>query len=659
MVRQVGNTSIRYSSGRSSAQIAIDDKQDEVLSAQDRMDKSLNVQQQVNALSDAFGGLNASQQFQWAGASGVLGIRQYTGSVPFDPSQRVFDTVYAALNVHDHPNYKSMSGLGEVAVCMNGIYFRGRHNDYRHRKSIQGSLKRNATEHIHAPELSERVLKLPTGVDGKGGLNFEGDTQARYLKSIFKENPQDLEWHFSYAELWLEEATDKVPDAGDSFRHSENDVASLSDAYSKSTSLIASGHKDRLENVSIGPVIVAGFDEDDNPVYANPVFRIMSKKVGDYSAISPATRRAPHTNIGVENSHSHQLENQMTDDEARDLISGKISEVELRSTDRNHNHIFVVVWDKKRKVFIGIDTNPMHQHEVLIENGFSGNIPFNEELASAGTVNSRNRFSLVRDLLQLKKEGGARSLVRSKRARFRLADLDRICEMCPGLDGEGSVLMEEHTLSDGKTDTLLDRDGGTLNAAYYNRRYQFSRSDASGRATADRGFNDPNLFVAKTANPNVLFGYSYMLPIEMLLRSPVENWNPLGIPEVEHADLKKEAAEKRGDSEENPMSGMNPIYYFNTIPAAFYEDVVIPDPADTARLTWVTGEDSKAHLCWSSGTWVFNPDKKQRMRFPIYPVAQEFSYESVQLENFKGVVRDLLKSILQFQSTSKDIDEAF
>ena len=627
---------------------------DDYVPAENIVDQS---QLQVNALVDAFGVISDREFRQWSVATGILGVRQYSSSDAFSPMQRVFDTNYASITMHDHPNYQGMSGLAELAMTVNGHYYRSRHNDYRHKENLQSGLV-----YVTPPAVPENIQSLPTGVAVDGTLDLISDTQARYYAELYTQNSQDVDVYLAYAELWFQLADQDagVPDAGDSFRHAEI-AGTLANAYIESTELLASGHKNRLENRSVPIAENIQITVDGEPVIGNAYFRINVKKIGNFGDVLPENRTAPRINIATQNSHDHTLNAQLTDQQARDLISGAVPSVTLQSTDVNHTHEYVITWNGGN--FVGVDTNTTHQHDVLIERGFTGNLPFDKQKAIDGTIDETNRFKLVRDLRSLSQhDGDMVSLIDSRQARFECPDLERLCEMCPGLDGEGAFLHEEVELNNGEIDIFEDRDGGVLNAAYYNHTYRFTRADAAGRQTADRGFNDPNLFVAKTTDPDVINGYSYMFPLEILLKTSLENWNPHNIPEIHRSILQAENDAGHGSDQSTPYSGQNYNEFFLLTPYALYGDSSTPDPADTRRQGWTTDGDGNAVRVWAAGQRIFTPDNSQRLRFPVYPLSEEYSFANCQFEHFKSVIKGVLKRINVGGAetiTDQEIDEAF
>lgn len=67
----------------------------------------------------------------------------------------VIDLKVAAI--HDHSNYKTTLGMGEIIAVMNGVEFRTRHNDYKMNMPSTTSLSYGATEPVPFPEVPPEV----------------------------------------------------------------------------------------------------------------------------------------------------------------------------------------------------------------------------------------------------------------------------------------------------------------------------------------------------------------------------------------------------------------------------------------------------------------------------------------------------------------------
>lgn len=210
--------------------------------------------------------------------------------------------------------------------------------------------------------------------------------------------------------------------------------------------------------------------------------------------------------------------------------------------------------------------------------------------------------------------------------------LDSLMTAIPGLDGAGASLEEEYG-EYALANTLLKADrSGPLNAAYYSRYYAGFLNDAVNRKNHRRGFNDPMLFAAATSRPEVHgmaidgkdYRFSWAVPFELILRTPLESWNPYGIEEV---------ARVTGNGlEATPYSGYNRNNFFHRVPSEFYGNVVqFSDAADTRNQAWMRLPDQSVRQCRASGIYIALPSINGvagtvRLRYPIYPVFHEGSH---------------------------------
>jgi hypothetical protein len=205
--------------------------------------------------------------------------------------------------------------------------------------------------------------------------------------------------------------------------------------------------------------------------------------------------------------------------------------------------------------------------------------------------------------------------------------LDEIMGKVPGLDGGGSIT-EVHA------DGTAIKEGTTnpLNAAYYNRRYKYP-ADASNRTVALRGYNDPTLFVALTQHAEVAlvsagaYSYraSYAIPLELILRTPIEGWNPYALPHI--AD---DAAVSGAGSEASPYSGYRHNTYYYLTPTEFFSGPpVANDPADTGTAgVWIADAGGTPRQVRAAGIYPQLPviagiEQRIGIRYPVYPLYHE------------------------------------
>ena len=601
-----------------------------------------------------------AELMRWLTSSGILGVRQYNSNESYT-KRRNHDVAFSAINTHNHADHPHIAGLAELAAIVNGYYVRTRHMDYKFEHSVQGDFLDREPTGPH--ELPAFITNKPTGLSTDGMVDLEGDTQAKYINEMF-DLPFKIRADLSYLEVWLEDVTDgDVVDAADSTRHS--DVAGdLFETYQKNTKLTASGMKDRLENLANRPSGSAPY-EDDNGDYQPRSYqinyRINTVTLGSMAHLGQPL--APRILIGNQNSHAHQLTSQLSYSQYLGLRNGTFNEVLLNSTDVNHNHTYRITWDAAKGALDGKDLNPSHQHTVHIVQGFPGRVPFNADKARDGVIDNSNRFKLVYDLSALERVGGdIDRLAKSRYARYEYVDLAEAMETCFGLEGEGAVLTETYEFNNATVhlndpdDPTADFDNPSLNAAQYNRTaVMVGLTDAAGRSIFDRGFNDPNLFVAKTTHPQVVNGVSYAIPLEGIVRSPLETWNPAGV----ELNPTGPARDQVGDgSFDDPYHDARRGSWYLT-PVGIWDSQAdgapVVDPADTsAGSAWMLGADGNKYEMSASGMQMHDPFGR-RLRIPIYPLAQEGSRESVETRALRNLVKDLLGKVIDGSLEEDDL----
>lgn len=223
--------------------------------------------------------------------------------------------------------------------------------------------------------------------------------------------------------------------------------------------------------------------------------------------------------------------------------------------------------------------------------------------------------------------------------------LDTLMGKLPGLSGSGASITETYT--DDGTDYTITKHGTAtaLNAGYYSRRYSMP-SDASGRVNQIRGFNDPTLFMALTNRPEVqpvahgsrAYRASYAIPLELILRTPLETWNPYALPKIPDT-----TAMTGSGTSGNPYAGYRDNSYYYLTPSSFFSGAASgADEADTdPGVVYVLDAGSVARQVRAAGLYVHLPaisgvSEDLRTRYPIYPLYHEGSYAQALVESVSG-----------------------
>jgi hypothetical protein len=215
----------------------------------------------------------------------------------------------------------------------------------------------------------------------------------------------------------------------------------------------------------------------------------------------------------------------------------------------------------------------------------------------------------------------------SSRAKFKFSssvNFDTLIETIPGVGGLNENI-ENYGTIDGHSVVAPE------NKARYHRKYSLA-IDAVGRANYMNGWNDPTLITAFTENEQIVHGTSYMIPLEMVLRTPIETWNP--------NDLELKSSISGSGTLSNPYTGIKTNGYFYHTPSEFYDGFDNVDPADTGvGVKAVINNEEEVSTNLASGIYIVLPKIKEvservRIRFPIAWNSQEFSPANIALSAF-------------------------
>ncbi len=241
--------------------------------------------------------------------------------------------------------------------------------------------------------------------------------------------------------------------------------------------------------------------------------------------------------------------------------------------------------------------------------------------------------------------------------------LDEFMSQVPGLDGYGAELTETHKYPGEVEDLLYHYDKPeVLESAYYSRFYSMKNRGAANRSKARRGYNDPMLWVARTSRKEVLartnegesFAYSYAIPLELVVDTFLDKWDPYEVQRLEDIHPDAEGQKQRlatllqgvrsgslGKEEIQPVEAQHDDgLYYHTPVELFTSSDTTSDPADTGAFAlWMMCKDGKARKHYASGIPFFLPKvdgtgEPVRLRYPIYPVHYEGSdmYQHIQGE---------------------------
>lgn len=536
-------------------------------------------------------------------ASGILGVRAYrpNDKEAFNMGAKSSINGFSVMNVHNHPDFKATLGLAEITALVNGYLIKTRHNDYRLMHSIQGAFgEREENEAVPVPS---SVSVLPTGFSGATLTSALPGTQVHWMRNVYEDNPEQCIVEMSYLEMWIQRWTGEAIDMATSARHVQNGVGFKNKLQSASYYSHSGLNASNENNITPNGVIVTA-DAEGFPVLGYINYRISSIPVATLSPAAVSRSLPVRLNNGTIQQRNYQL-------------------------------------------------RPL---------------PYDPELAIKGIVDTRNRIVLRRRnqsrMFDLAGVGGVRNpdsvwtleqLLNSSQAAFDTPDMAELCRMCPGFDGYDQEERMVITDPSGVQAFLTGR-VQTYNSVnprgfgFYDNRYAIDSINAVGLKMARRGYSDQNLFTAHTNHPEVVGGWSWMIPMELIIRTPRETWNPTNIPRVVTSVGKGTAAD--------PFTGYHEVGRYFTIPkAAIVPDTTKPvTQADTFTSTWLRTGSNVAIECWANGLSLFDWDGKRR-RFPVMPEASMFTAVNSEMQAFKERLIPILREIRAGRATFDQIND--
>lgn len=187
---------------------------------------------------------------------------------------------FAALGVHNHPNYPLMCGMPEQVAIINGHEISTRHMDYRIMHGVGGGAYLEVEDAIPPA--------VPPSVATKSTPEEQVAEMREYLRAFGAKDPtiRDYRDHFdsyvSVLECWLENLNgDTVSDTFPSFRH-QIDNGGLRSMNNNYVSMFGHGVKPRFENKDFKPTLIRVMNDDGSPQFAVLRYRISAVRLGTY-----------------------------------------------------------------------------------------------------------------------------------------------------------------------------------------------------------------------------------------------------------------------------------------------------------------------------------------------------------------------------------------
>eukprot|EP01128_Nolandella_sp_AFSM9_P005474 TRINITY_DN2650_c0_g1_i1.p1 TRINITY_DN2650_c0_g1~~TRINITY_DN2650_c0_g1_i1.p1 ORF type:complete len:884 (+),score=198.20 TRINITY_DN2650_c0_g1_i1:388-2652(+) len=213
--------------------------------------------------------------------------------------------------------------------------------------------------------------------------------------------------------------------------------------------------------------------------------------------------------------------------------------------------------------------------------------------------------------------------------------IDTLMEQIPGKDNyEGNLEEVLHGLR-----SFQYESGEPLNAAYYSRYYQMEKGDAMGRLKRKRGFNDANLWAAKTTQPKVaglsVFSeedgrveekWTWAIPLEIIYLTPLVKWNHYDIVYHDRSSSTPTAGGRNGEiSQAKAYDGSKHNVFYRTPVEFFGAPDGSGDAADTVEdAVGVLDSSGTLRTVAASGHWIHFPpvagvEHPIRQRYPLAP----------------------------------------
>ncbi|XP_012943745.1 uncharacterized protein LOC101854983 [Aplysia californica] len=175
--------------------------------------------------------------------------------------------------IHDHSNYASTVGMGEIAVVQNGVEFRTRHNDYKLKMPSTTSTEYHATENVPFPDVPPEVTSLST-------VDEQIVEMREWFKAFATQNTthRDYREYFKPIMCYLEGAWTLDADLTEPFESDRHhiDANSWFELHDIVRYASYTGTKSRLENFAYLPTTIMSVNETTGePTYAQWNYRIL------------------------------------------------------------------------------------------------------------------------------------------------------------------------------------------------------------------------------------------------------------------------------------------------------------------------------------------------------------------------------------------------
>ena len=564
-------------------------------------------------------------------SSGFVAARSFDSARPFDNKYKNNMGGQSAMNMHAHSQWNGVCGLGEISALVNGYSVTSRQTDYRIMCAVPG-MAFGDRQAVVAPQVPDAVLAMPTGfTNTQLNTGSLAGTQAGFMQNIYQTNPELCVFYLSYLEVWVEAYNGTLVDNATSPKHIYN-TENFASVLSQYTAYLRSGFKPLVENLPLLPGIIAGAD----PITGQPIIGYINYRI---SSVPVGTLSTQNTELNLPLA-------------TVDIITGQ----NANQTDYTWQLLAMPYDPVKAAAGVVDSTNVWKLKREIHQRWWSNRLGRTNDILRGGGSISEDLLYQERPWLDIAENDPS--------AIFSNVKLEQACRMCPGFDGVGNYALRQTrdpNLAVRAGVKVYQTAGNSNGLNYYSNAYVLNTVDSMGNAGQGRGFNDNNLFTASTAFPEVLGGYTFMIPLELVLRTPRESWNPFGIAYQQTLSGDgKDPTKLFNGNPGVPYNGWNDYggyYKFPTGVLTVPANAPAGTKADNILKKFINTSVGPVQF-EGSGIANFERDGYRR-RFCVTPDAHQFSSVGRDLAWLKFQLKNLLKGIASGRLQGSDIDDAF
>ena len=490
-------------------------------------------------------------------------------------------------NMHDHPEFNGTCGLGELPLCVNGVCFGTRHNDYKMRRKHTTLKGLDNLEDIDCPDVPPSVLDKDT-------VDEQVEEMREYFRAFLEQNTTrrpDFEQYFPpylcYAEVyWMNVNRSTISEGSTSERHKFS-APSFELMEEQAEFFLRTGHKQLREDCAFMQGRFRWIDSDNKPVVEQLMYRILCHPIPSYinfkkEYIEPRSDTATMVRLSK--------------------VWGKGAVEDL---DQKRSTLFRV---RRRR---NEDDSLQDRNLTYLDKIFK-TIP--------GLSNLGNKQDVI--------EGETAMQVRD----------------------DGKLLPQNGCMYHRAIQASFSANGINIFSKSYSDEYLYAAMNTEEKVPPIE-FRSCNAKATDCSVVSQRWSHAIPLEIiymNPLCKWNPHKIKHRGEAKTAEGELIYEGCNDKacdGKTSETPFNGVNGNNQF-TVPASFFStsnNAGVDDPADTTSKSakWVLGGDGKAHPCQASGIRIHTDHgfgRNIRWRFPIIPLAEEKSHIYTELSALREMV---------------------